>query len=286
MKEVRRFSLMNEKGEEYSLMDIENYCLLTSPSGFGYSYSTNYERVGNTFVENLRQLQQGQITGTINCLYYDNFKKLVDFIEKAKKLMLLYAIPYKSGTREYLRDINIKDLTKTEIQVNGVISETITFECLSLWYSKNVAQYTIVPQEDEIRWNYKWDSRFTSYNSRSLHIKNDGHIEAPIELSINGEVINPVIELYVEGQLIQEIPFTVRIEQYEKFLYCSKDNDFYVQKQNTDATKENLFNLDVIDFDNNNVLKIPPDKSCEIRLTADDDISNAEITVYIYYKAI
>lgn len=286
MKEVRKFSLLNEKGEEYSLMDIENYCLLTSPSGFGYSYSTSYEQVGDTFVQNLRKLQQGQITGTINCLYYDNYKKLVDFIEKANSLRFLYVIPYKSGTREYLRDVAIKSLTKTEIQKNGVISETITFDCLSLWYSKNIAQYTIVAQEDEIRWNFKWDSRFTSYNSRSLNITNDGHIPAPIELSISGEVINPKIELYVEGQLIQEIPFTVRIEQYEKFLYCSKDNGFYVQKENTDATKESLFNLDVIEFENNNVLKIPPDKSCEIRLTADDDITNAEITVYIYYKAI
>lgn len=286
MKEVRKFSLLNEKGEEYSLMDIENYCLLTSPSGFGYGYSTKYEQVGNTFVENLKTLQQGSITGTINCLYYDNFKKLVDFIEKSKQLMIQYVIPYKSGTREYLRDVSIKSLSKTEIQTNGVISETITFDCLSLWYSKNIAQYTIVAQEDEIRWNFKWDSRFTSYNSRSLYIKNDGHIEAPIELSINGEVVDPKIELYVEGQLVQEVPFNIRIEQYEKFLYCSKDNDFYVKKQNVDATKVSLFNLDVIDFDNNNVVKIPPDKSCEIRLTADDDISNAEITVYIYYKAI
>lgn len=28
---VREFKLLNEKGQEYSLMDIENYCLLTDP---------------------------------------------------------------------------------------------------------------------------------------------------------------------------------------------------------------------------------------------------------------
>ena len=28
---VREFKLLNEKGQEYSLMDIENYCLLTEP---------------------------------------------------------------------------------------------------------------------------------------------------------------------------------------------------------------------------------------------------------------
>ena len=29
---VREFKLVNEKGQEYSLMDIENYALLTEPS--------------------------------------------------------------------------------------------------------------------------------------------------------------------------------------------------------------------------------------------------------------
>lgn len=29
---VREFYLRNEKGQEYSLMDIKNYCLLTEPS--------------------------------------------------------------------------------------------------------------------------------------------------------------------------------------------------------------------------------------------------------------
>lgn len=69
-------------------------------------------------------------------------------------------------------------------------------------------------------------------------------------------------------------------------MYCSKDNDFYIQKQKANGIKESLFNLDVIDFSSNNVLKIPKNKSCEIRITADDDITNAVIVVYTYYKSI
>ena len=29
---VREFKLINEKGQEYSLMNIKDYCLLTEPS--------------------------------------------------------------------------------------------------------------------------------------------------------------------------------------------------------------------------------------------------------------
>ena len=97
---VREFRLVNEKGQEYSLMDIENYCLLTDPSGLGYSYNTEYEQIDETFFTNLRKLAQGQINGTINCLYYDNYRALVDFIESSESLKFACKIPYKSTQKE------------------------------------------------------------------------------------------------------------------------------------------------------------------------------------------
>ena len=87
---VREFSLLDELGNEFSLMDIDNYCLLTEPNGLGYAYSTEYEQVGDTFVTNLRKIGQGQINGTLNFLNYDNYKALVDFIEKASALKFKY----------------------------------------------------------------------------------------------------------------------------------------------------------------------------------------------------
>ena len=62
---VREFKLLNEKGQEYSLMDINNHCLLTEPNGLGIAYSTEYQQLGNTFVENLRKTEQGQISGIV-----------------------------------------------------------------------------------------------------------------------------------------------------------------------------------------------------------------------------
>ena len=283
---VREFKLVNEKGQEYSLMDIDNYCLLTEPNGLGMSYSTEYQQLGNTFISNLRKSEQGQISGMVNFLNYDNFKKLVDFIEKSITLKLSYKIPFKNGIKEYLKDIEIQSLTKTQIQTNGVLSESITFNCLSLWYEQITAVYTIEPQENEIRWDFEWDSRFADYDTRSLSYINEGHVEAPVLAEISGHVVNPKIELYVEGQLYQTVPFTIEIEEYEKLLYGTKENEFYIMKQNTDGTKESLFNLDVIDFENDNVIRLPKGRSCEIKITADNEVLNAQVTILAYYKAI
>lgn len=283
---VRGFRLLNEKGQSYSLMDIQNNCLLTEPNGLGYSYSTEYEQLGNIFVENLRKFEQGQITGIVNFLKYDNFKELVDFIERAENLKLAYKIPFKNGEKEYLKDINIQSLTKTQIQTNGVMSETITFDCLSLWYEENTIIYDMQQQEDAIIWDFAWDSKFTSYDTRSLEYINRGHVEAPVLITLDGPVINPNIQLYVEGELYQEVPLSVEIGEYEKLLYGTKENDFYINKQKTDGTLESLFNLDVINFENDNVVRLPKNKSCELRLKADNEILNAQVTILAYYKAV
>ena len=284
--EVRKFGLINEKGEEYSLMDIENYGLLTEPQGLGFEYSIDYEKIGNMFVENKRTLNQNVITGTYNTIGYENYYKFVNFIEKSVSLRLHYVIPYENNLAEYYRDVVVSSLDKSEIQLNGVISENIQIECKSLWYSINEANYIIQAQEDEVRWNFKWDSRFVSYSGRSLNYINKGHVEASIQLVIDGEVVNPVLTLYVEGTEVQRIPFTCTINEYEKFMYSSKDGDSYVKKQNTDGTYTDLYNLTVLEFNNNNILKLPVGKNSEVRITADDDISKATLQVFTYYKAV
>ena len=283
---VRGFKLRNEKGQEFSMMDIHNYCLLTEPSGLGYGYNAEYEQLGNTFITNLRRMEQGQINGQVNFLNYDNYKKLVDFIEKSESLKFSYKVPLTNGVKEYLKDVQIKDITKTEIQENGVMSENITFDCLSLWYEENKTIYTITPQESELRWDFRWDSKFGDYSARNLSFINQGHVEAPILVSIDGQVLNPSIELYVEGQLYQTVEINTLIDQYEKLLYSSKENDFYINKQNTDGTLTSLFDLDIINFANDNVIRLPKNKSCELLLKADNDITHAEGSILVYYKAV
>ena len=283
---VREFKIINEKNEEFSLMDIHNACLLTDPSGLGESYNTEYEQLGNTFIANLRKIEQGQINGQINFLSYDNFKKFIDFIESAESLKFSYKIPFKDSIKEYFKDIQIQSITKSEIKTINVISEDIVINCLTLWYEENTTTYTIEPLDDEIRWNFRWDSRFMDYNTRVLEFVNQGHIEAPIMVEIQGHIVNPRIELYVEDELYQTVTFNVDIAEYEKFLYGTKENEFYIYRQKTNGDIESLFDLDVIDFSNDNVIRVPKNKQCKIKLKADNQISNAQITVLVFYKVV
>ena len=282
---VREFKLTNNKGQSYSLMDIENYVLLTEPAGLGYGYETQYEQVGNSFVENIRKIQQEQITGVINTLKYDNIRSLVSFIEKSEGLRFSYKVPYETGPKEFFKDIQIQSMSKTEKNPNGIISETIVFDCLSLWYAEDQTVYDVTSGGDEMRWDYTWDARYTNYDIRSLVYNNQGDVPAPIFIEIDGEVENPKIEILVDGETVESLEIPITIQEYEKLLYSSRNKRLFIKKQLADGTTESLFTKQYIDITNNNIFELPKGVS-EIKISADEEIQSAKITVYSQYKAV
>ena len=282
---VRKFKLINEKGQEYSLMDIEKNCLLTEPSGLGYSYSTDYEQLGDEFLANLRKLEQGIISGTVNFINYDNFFDFSNFVETAQKLKFVYEIPFKNKSITYYRDVNIKSIGKSEKQTNGIISEAVEFDCLSLWYEQNETIFKIETYEDEMRYDYKWNSRYIDYNIRAIQFNNRGHIEAPFQVEIDGFVQNPSISIFVDNEEYAKITIPITIDEFEKFLYSSKTGEIYIQKQNKDGSKENLWKKAYIDITKQNIFKLPIGVS-EIRLTAEDDVLNAKLIIFPQYKVV
>lgn len=282
---VREFALINEKGRTFSLMNIENYVLLTDPAGLGYRYNTQYEQVGTAFLENVRRIEQGQIVGIVNTTKYENFKKLIDFIEGSKSIRFLYRVPYQTGAKEYYKDVKINELTKTQKNTNGIISETITFDCLGLWYSEDETVYDVTSGGDEMRWDYRWDARYTEYDVRSLAYNNQGHIPAPILVEIDGEVSNPKIEIIRDGETVASIEIPITIGVYEKLLYSSKTGKIFIKKQLADGTETSLFKKQYIDITKNNIFKLPLGVS-EVKLSADDEINSAKLTIYPQYKAV
>ena len=282
---VRRFLLENEKGQQFRLDDLNEGCFLVSPANLGYSYETDFVRLGYNFIENNRKIQQKNPSGIAYFKSYDKCKKFIDYIESSSELKWIYIVPYSLGEKKYYRDVVIVKLDKTE-KIGKWLACPVEFSGLSLWYEENTIIYTIEKLTNEIRWDFRWDSRFTDYDSRNLHYINTGHVEAPIYVEMDGHLVNPKIELYVEGELYQTVKVTTEIAEYEKFLYDTRENQFFIGKQNTDGTRVSLFSLDYIDFYNDNVIRLPKNKSCEIKLTADNEVLNAKLTIYPRYKAV
>ena len=65
----------------------------------------------------------------------------------------------------------------------------------------------------------------------------------------------------------------------------SLENEIYILKQNTDGTISNLFDLDYIDIQKQNIFRLKRGIS-EIRLQAENDIVNARVIIYPRYKVV
>ncbi len=261
---VRQFGLVNEDNLEYSLMDIEKYCLLTEPSGLGILRENEYGKVQNTFIPTKSDIQQGVFNGTINTLKYSNFRDLVNFIESSSKLKLYYVVPYEDGARPFYRDINISTLDKTEKQTTGAISEPISFDLLTPWYQQ--FDYML--------------------NGKDIEFTNDGHADAPILLQMYGPITDPSIDFYVDNDLQQDLLFTTEVESGEMFLYNTKENEFCFEKIKSDGTSENLYNFDVIsteDFENKDfVIRLPKNRKSRISTNA----TSGSLTIFKYFETV
>ena len=282
---VREFSLINENNEEFSLMDIKNYCLLTEPDGLGYSYSNSYGQIGNKFINVLKVINQGKFTGQVHFFNYDNYLKLVNFIEKSNKLRLKYTVPYTEESTTYYRNVDISSITKTDIKTNGVLSESIELDFTSLWYITESTEYEITEQDDEIRWDFRWDSRFLSNNSNVIDFNNKGHAPARVVIEIEGYIVNPTFIVEQNGKTLYELPITAAINLGEKLIFSSLENDFYIKKVNMVTDEEtDLYTLDNIDFNKDYILTLPIGEST-LTIETEDILNQATVNIYSYYKA-
>lgn len=253
---VRRFVLENEKGQQFRLDNLDEGCFLTSPSELGYSYNIDFVQLENEFIENNRKIQQKKPKGTLYFKSYDKIKEFGDFVEGSKSLKWLYVIPFEKEEKTYYRDVVIVKLEKTE-KSGKWIACPVEFAGLSLWYERNETIFKIETYEDEMRYNYRWNSRYIDYNTRAIQFDNKGHVEAPIQVEIDGFVQNPTISVLVDGEEYASIKVPITINEFEKFLYSSKADEIYIQKQNTDGTKENLWKNAYIDITKQNIFKLP-----------------------------
>lgn len=280
---IREFYLENELGQRFSLMDIEKGCLLTNPEGLGFSRTIEYEQVADDFVENINKLNQALIQGEVNFLNYDNYRLFVNFVLSANKLKLIYLVPSGQTTEEFFKDIKISELTKKEIKPNGVMTETITMDSLGLWNKKTDIIYNITAQSDEVRWNFRFPSKFVSYSNRQIIYSNTGHKEASFLLEIPGFVINPSLTIKQNNEIINIITIDNIIDNGETLYYCTKPSDMFIYKVDSNGVRTNLFSL--LDINNTNFFELPQGTS-EIILAADNEIENAKLTIYQEYIGI
>ena len=284
-EDIRNFFFENEKGQKIDCQEVSGKLFLYNVNGLGFSRNLEYARVGTAYIKNKDEFAQNVITGELE--FYDNtyeqYKNFIDFILQAKSLKLIY-VHKGSNRNKYYRDIDVAQVDKFQEDDFNVLPTNITLNCTSLWYEETNFIYRVEEIQDELRWDFEWDSRFTDYENRSVQYNNNGHTKAPFLLEMGGYILNPKVSLYDDKGLINEISLNITIEENEKLIYCTRDNECQIIKVLSDGTEINLvYDLDL--ENENNFFKLPIGYST-IKLSAENEILTSKLTIYKEYIAV
>lgn len=201
----RKFKLINDVGEELDLSNPKKI-FLADVKGLGESNDFEYIN-DNGFLKIVsRETSPMEITGVLNfgddvASAYRNFLIYTRFIKSSKKIELAYTLPlpFFSGIEKstVYAEIEIKELTKSEVIETWSLSESITYLRVEPWHNKQVTKVIV---SDIIGGNkydpdqeYDTDVEYASFSNTLSYFHNYSNDYIPFEFFINGESINPIV---------------------------------------------------------------------------------------------
>lgn len=279
---IRQFSLQNEYAQEYPL-SLPGNAFLDNPTGLGYSLDVSYRLIGNSWVRNYVRDKQTAIKGEVVFLPgtpYNTEADFLRFVRASKRLAIVYTTT--AGT--WMKDVDLTAYEKGEISEGGVLKCKVTLTPRSLWYSRNRQSYSINVNApaDAMTFDFSWPATFQAIVDGTIELTNDGSVPAPITVTWHGPIVNPVLQLIVDGEETARCKITGEATSGQTINYSSRDGDLYIYKDAA-GVQTNLINS--LDINNNNFFKIPVGNS-ELRFSADAQITEPiAISVYKLYRA-
>ena len=277
---MRKFYIENEKNERFSLWGNRVYMI--EPSGLGIKHEASYIRIGNSFLRNKSHIAQSSISGKIEFLDPNankRFNEFYNFCAAASKLYLIYDA---GDGKEFIRDIDIAEIGKTE-KTGATLPISVNFICKSLYYTQDNNRFTFEAIENEKRYDYQYDYKYGDYGTYESNINNDGHTEATFDCTIYGYCVNPEIKIIKDNETLYEVSFPVTVEEGEYIRYSSRDGFLeatFVSKKG----ERNLMNI--LDITKDNFFKIPVG-NCKIAFTSESESTNVvAVTIYKMYEVV
>lgn len=248
MGAASKFYIMNENGDRYSLNSPEKG-VFTDPQGFGLEYESSYLKVGDIWTTDSRELVQPEPSGTLvfPVKPYETFQEFLRFINQSASLVLVYQ-PAKLTT-EYFAEIDLISIEKGGYR-KGAFEVPVKFICKTLFYTEEKFEYQIQKTDREIRWDFRWETKFNDANYVYFTFVNNGHVESPFVLSFIGYCKNPEMLVLHNGKEIYKVNFTVEMEATDRLTLSTFDDDLYIEINGESR-------MDVLDFANENFFKLP-----------------------------
>lgn len=273
-----KFYIMDESGERWDLNSPESG-VFTDPKGFGMENGNSYVKTGDVWLPDSRELSQPNISGIIVFPQgmYVAFQKLVGFLNRSKGTVFVYQ---PSGVdREYFADVDLVSIEKGSYHRGQRMEVPVKFVCKSLFYTEEKFEYRIQRAEREVRWDFRWETRFNDMEYVYFGFENRGHVESPFSLAFTGHCTNPSMTVCQDGKQIHQVRFNLTLLKNETLAISTFDEALCIQVNGLDRKE-------CLDFTNDNFFKLPQGKSEVYFRSETGKMNNIILNLEQYYKAV
>ncbi len=201
MLEYRRFRLINGKNQIYELTDKNHKVYANNPNGLGYSRTLSVFRLGDENLITYSMINLDNVNFEI--LFYDDnlgdkyqkYREFVNFLS-FKPLYLLYQAP--NSFTWYRRQVESMSLSKSEVDYDDrMLHCNFVLQALAFWEDneKNVIETNNDLNGGKI-YPINYPINYGFNNLSNVNLTSVGLLDAPLEITINGNVTNPGYVLY------------------------------------------------------------------------------------------
>lgn len=279
---IRRFTLINEYGQTYSLTDVRKGFLM-NPSGLGYELQRNYTQFGTEWIRSDDRVGQTSITGEIYFGPDEPYQKAHEFVEFVMTSQDL-TLAYETDAGTYYKDVDVNRYNKGEVSETGFLQCEVELVPKTLWYLPNNQVIKLETIEGTgLRFTFKLPNTFQNYTNGTATVTNDGHVPAPFKCSVDGPISNPSIVLLQNGTELARLDVVADLLSGETLQYSSKDGNIYLYIDDGNGGREDL--ATALDIENDNIFKIPVG-TYQLKLEADSQITSAVFTIYKQFIAV
>lgn len=210
---MRKFLLHTyDRSRSFDLNTVS--ALATEPKGLGNAFSTSYKQSekGKHLTNVVPSFEPIVLKICFNAdgtSGYANYKSLLLFLEGCG--LTPFLLEYDDGITDKFCDVILKSHTKTEINEDGLFSETFTFERQSYWYEQINANLTLHKNEASATFPLSFPLAFSGASFIfSEKVSNHFYMDAPMLIRISGE-INSNIEISVTNAATDTVVSTLRL---------------------------------------------------------------------------
>lgn len=290
---MRKFYIQNSAGERLPL-NGENNIYLTDPTGLGLTLAPSFADLKRGFFRGVSDDAEPQNTFNATLTFagadpYTDYQTFVNWLQQAGQLYLIYE-PV-SGS-EFMRQIDVSYLSKSELNNLRWLVIPAAFFCVSPWYRPAATELELTNVDgNAIVYPFRYRPTLIygddSASSLSAVIFPAGHTPGAIELSYYGAILNPRVRLVgnASGKTYGLCSVTAAMGASDRFELSTLYRDSYVRRVSAGGIETDL--LDSVSLATEPFFHFPVDEPSTLTVEADEAFTgSAALTLYYYYRTV